>query len=461
MDDVVAAEIDRLKKEYIEVEQISRNEKGCLLKVVNTFVKVVAMHEEFAEECKAVKKMVNTDIALPTDLIENEISRIRGKIFEGETKTGYEKSIIGQKDELRNFQLNACRTVKKIIYALLDDFYPITGELKVKADAININCREGITQVELQETTIECLNYIKELKEKISKDFKNNYSTFTMLLTHVKELEKTLTIEFGEDVRLKEIEQFEMKINSEVGSIATSFDIHGTIDEIKNNVVEKLKKIKQLVSIRKKEEIRKSRKTQKNINKLREKIDATKKDAHAMSKKARHFKKVATIDGLTGLYNRNTFDVFVKDSLKDFSEGGKPILLIFLDVDNFKWINDKFGHTAGDKVLKKVAECLEESFRKDDFIARYGGDEFAIVLEGLDEKMARKKIKEFNENFGKKRFISQNKGDIKVTVSAGISMARLEESSESLINRADKDMYKIKKRTLSQQQLQIKEKYNE
>jgi diguanylate cyclase (GGDEF)-like protein len=266
-----------------------------------------------------------------------------------------------------------------------------------------------------------------------------------MLLGHVKELENTLTKELGSDEKIKEIERFEIKVNNQVGSIAESFNIHTTIDEIKGAVIEKLTKIKQLMSKRKEEEIRKAKKAQENIEKLKKKIAKAKKDALILSKKAEHFQSAATKDGLTGLYNRSAFDMKIKNSLTGYNKEDKPLSLVLFDVDKFKWINDTLGHVAGDKVLKKVAQCLKETFRKDDFIARYGGDEFAVVIAGLNEEMAQEKILKFRENFRKKRFFSSNTGDINVTVSAGVTMAMEGDSPEDFIHRADTRMYKVKK----------------
>jgi diguanylate cyclase len=277
-------------------------------------------------------------------------------------------------------------------------------------------------------------------------DFKYINNTFLTLLNHVKELEKTLTSEFGQEVRLKEFKQFETNVNTQVGSITDSFSIHSTIDEIKSEVVEKLTKIKHLVALKKKEELERAQKTQDSINKLKQRIKKTEKDARSMAKKVDYFQTAATKDGLTGLYNRNAFDRRLNDGLKVFSEEGTPVALILFDVDNFKWINDTLGHVAGDKILQKVAHCLEEAFRKGDFIARYGGDEFAVVIEGLDEEVARKKISDFNGIFDKKRFFSHSVGDVNVTVSAGITMSKEGDNIEDFINRADKRMYESKKK---------------
>ncbi len=81
MDKDQSAEIKRLKQDFFKLEQESNQEKECLLKVINSFGMVMATHGEFAEEFQAIKKSVNTDTALPVDLIEKEIGTLRSKIF--------------------------------------------------------------------------------------------------------------------------------------------------------------------------------------------------------------------------------------------------------------------------------------------------------------------------------------------------------------------------------------------
>ena len=128
------------------------------------------------------------------------------------------------------------------------------------------------------------------------------------------------------------------------------------------------------------------------------------KKALKMTIKAARFQKAAMRDGLTGLFSRGAFDNRLNESLKTFREKGNSFALILFDVDKFKSINDTLGHVAGDKVLKKVAECLEETFRKDDFIARYGGDEFVVLIEEFEAQKACERISSFNKNLKKRRF---------------------------------------------------------
>ncbi|MBW2604926.1 MAG: GGDEF domain-containing protein [Deltaproteobacteria bacterium] len=444
MNNTKEAELVRLKKDYLLMEQCCQDEKKCLLNVIYALGRVVALHDELLEEFEPLKRLIDPDRKLPLVQIEHRVETLKNKIFTQETKQAFDDR--NRLDELNDSLLKSCRIIKRIVVAIVDDFYPTTGELKARADAIDIDCKQEPAQMDLEGPTTAFLSYIRRLKIKISEDFRYINSTFLTLLDHVKKLEKTLTSEFGRDVRLKEIEQFETKVNTEVGSIADSFNIHTTIDEIKSAVVEKLKKIEHLMALRKEEDVQKAQKAQENINKLKQRILKTEKDARAMAKKVDYFQTAATKDGLTGLYNRNAFDLRINEALKMFREEGQPVSLILFDVDNFKWINDTLGHVAGDKILQKVAQCLKEAFRKGDFIARYGGDEFAAVIEGLDMDIAQKKILDFNDLFGKKRFFSHSIGDVNVTVSAGITMSKEGDNVEDFINRADKNMYDSKKK---------------
>ena len=101
-------------------------------------------------------------------------------------------------------------------------------------------------------------------------------------------------------------------------------------------------------------------------------------------------------DPLTGLMNRGAFD-HVKEVLRVKAQ---PIALLLIDVDQFKLVNDGYGHEVGDKVLKKVARLLGESFRSTDFPARVGGDEFSVILTGVDrgqQAQIEEKIKTIND----------------------------------------------------------------
>lgn len=126
-------------------------------------------------------------------------------------------------------------------------------------------------------------------------------------------------------------------------------------------------------------------------------------------------------DGLTGLYNRRKFEEKIEKSIQEVRDEKTTHALLFLDLDKFKVINDTAGHLAGDTLLQQIASLFESCLGKDDFLARFGGDEFGIVLSHCDILSAQAKAREIIFNVEKFSFTWTNKR-FKVGVSIGIVM---------------------------------------
>ncbi|HBI24321.1 MAG: hypothetical protein A2Y48_09220 [Nitrospirae bacterium RIFCSPLOW2_12_42_9] len=160
----------------------------------------------------------------------------------------------------------------------------------------------------------------------------------------------------------------------------------------------------------------------------------------------REVQELATIDSLTGLYNKRYFLDILNKEFKSTQRYQTPVSLIMIDLDNFKLINDKFGHQAGDMVLKNIASLLTKSLREIDIPTRYGGDEAALILpETVIEQafFVAKRIKRLIEEHP----IRIGEDSIKVTASFGISSCpnSMIKTAEEMITAADKALYEAKK----------------
>jgi diguanylate cyclase (GGDEF)-like protein len=150
-------------------------------------------------------------------------------------------------------------------------------------------------------------------------------------------------------------------------------------------------------------------------------------------------------DGLTGVYNRRYLNDFLEREFSRARRHGRDLSVVFVDLDNFKDINDNFGHLAGDHVLKRVARAFGDRIRREEIVGRYGGDEFLVVIPESNLK----DIVQFAEII-KSRIETQDiefdNERIHVTVSVGIAvLAEGMERYEDLLARADKRLYDAKR----------------
>jgi diguanylate cyclase (GGDEF)-like protein len=152
--------------------------------------------------------------------------------------------------------------------------------------------------------------------------------------------------------------------------------------------------------------------------------------------RAETFYELAILDPLTGLYNRRFSEEHLRTEIARAERRGDPLMVLLLDLDNFKGINDRFGHSAGDLVLKEFARRLNKGIRGSDIAVRLGGDEFLVILpecppEKVDVVLSR--LTDFEIEMGQDR--------IPVSSSRGWAQYEAANTAEELIRRADEALY--------------------
>lgn len=158
--------------------------------------------------------------------------------------------------------------------------------------------------------------------------------------------------------------------------------------------------------------------------------------------------KMALLDPLTGLFNRRYIEQRLEDEIKRSERHGRPLSVILFDLDEFKQVNDTYGHAAGDALLKAFADRLRKATRGSDAAARYGGDEFLVVLPECKPENVQHVLKRLE---GLRVDIEGH--NLPIALSAGWAELRAGESAQELLVRADAELY-TKKRTKSALQTQ-------
>ena len=160
--------------------------------------------------------------------------------------------------------------------------------------------------------------------------------------------------------------------------------------------------------------------------------------------KIKELEKLALLDNLTQLGNRNFIDKEIKERLCEFKRKGVPFGILFFDIDNFKRVNDSYGHDVGDEVLKFVANTLASSSRPFDFYGRWGGEEFIGIIRNIEQRDLEQlgcRLRRIVES----THIMHMGNKIRTTVSIGATVINTIDTQETLLKRADCLLYKSKR----------------
>ena len=159
-----------------------------------------------------------------------------------------------------------------------------------------------------------------------------------------------------------------------------------------------------------------------------------------IEEKNKALNKLAITDKLTTLYNRRKLEELLQTELLRSERFNHPFALSIIDIDNFKAVNDTFGHQVGDQVLIQIAHLLKSSLRKTDFVGRYGGEEFIIICPETTLEDAQQLMENIRQKIEQHHFETiKNK-----TASFGVTRSHQKDTMDSIINRADKALYDAK-----------------
>ncbi len=161
----------------------------------------------------------------------------------------------------------------------------------------------------------------------------------------------------------------------------------------------------------------------------------------ALKSSLEHHKRLAATDEMTGLSNRREYLAAASREISRARRNGTPLTVVYADCDNLKQVNDRLGHSVGDRVILEVARTLQRHLRESDTIARLGGDEFAILLPETDERSAQTVIRKLRERVQE----AMDKQGWPVTLSMGVAtFVEPPEAADVLVGKADQLQYEVK-----------------
>ncbi len=216
-----------------------------------------------------------------------------------------------------------------------------------------------------------------------------------------------------------------------------------TLEPLKGIINSRLANIAKEIREHGQKEAIQRQKTQQQLDDLVDKIKDMESESCELKSKLKIANTRALRDTLTGLPNRNAYNEHLETELARWKRYHSPLSLIIWDIDHFKNINDSYGHKAGDKVLLLIAKQLSDHSRATDFISRFGGEEFTMLLPNTDSKSALILANQLRQTIEKTGFNASG-ASVAITISCGITEFTLNDTDESAFERADQALYQAK-----------------
>ena len=238
-------------------------------------------------------------------------------------------------------------------------------------------------------------------------------------------------------------ETLNLRLVGEMKAMTASVDSSGDLQQIRWQVRNRLESIdRYLQQFRQREDTRSSAMKARN-EQMRTRIDELEAEAKRLHGQLKDEARLSTIDALTRIPNRLAYENHIEEELKRWQRFKQPTCLAVWDVDHFKRVNDGYGHRAGDRVLRAVAESLASQIRSTDFVARYGGEEFVMILPGTLIEDATQQIDAMRTAIAGIGFHFRG-SPVTITISIGVTALRADDSAGAAFDRADKALYRAK-----------------
>jgi diguanylate cyclase len=246
------------------------------------------------------------------------------------------------------------------------------------------------------------------------------------------------------DDTLEAGQQLDTAVKKEISGIENSVRRATELDQLKQDVQIHIDSLMAHMDKHREVEQRRYDDAKREIVAMNDRLHDMEQESEELRSQVTKEHNQAMTDALTGIPNRLAYEERLQQEVARWKRFGNPLVLVMWDIDHFKNINDSFGHKAGDKVLRTIANVLADKIRETDFVARYGGEEFVMLMTGsslADSFPVAEKLRTAIESTG---FHFRDQA-ITITASCGLAEFRDGDSTEQCFERADKALYKAKK----------------
>ena len=289
-----------------------------------------------------------------------------------------------------------------------------------------------------------CISIIRLIVATISQE-RQSAQTFllaineTLALLHQSLLD---SVNRSRDVghRMAELNQ---QIDAKITQLNNETQTTNSVTELKKLVGQKLEALTLDIKLKEELEIQERESISQSLHVMQKRIDILEKETKTYRDRLAEQKFKSLQDSLTKLPNRAAFDERLQFEYQSFKRTKKNLCLVVIDVDHFKSINDNYGHSAGDKTLQVIASALKKTIRTTDFIARFGGEEFTLIMPDSDLNQIIQPLEKIRKSIKSIPFKFKDTS-VQITISIGATQFMPTDSPQEVFDRADEALYSAK-----------------
>jgi diguanylate cyclase len=334
-------------------------------------------------------------------------------------------------------------SIDEVVSTLLEKLSVIQGASdttsKIKAKVF-----DGVEESNWSETLNEIVESISETLKKLNQD-KRELENFIMSVTEqLGEISQVIAEDHEDHLsEHRETVSLQSLMHEGVADIRNNVDTAEDISQLKSAIAKNIDLIRGGVEDYVGRANTRHEAIEVRNKKLSSKISKMEKETEQLQQKLIENREKLLYDSLTGVRSRLAYDEHIEKELARWKRYGSFFSYAILDIDHFKSINDQYGHSAGDKALKLIAELMMQQIRKSDFIFRIGGEEFVVLLTNTGVSKAEVLVEKLRKTVNDSAF-HFNLERVDLSLSAGITEARDGDDTESIYERADSALYRAK-----------------
>jgi diguanylate cyclase len=322
----------------------------------------------------------------------------------------------------------------------------IPSELNEQFEAIKKSLARGVESDRLEGVLKQIADLIREMRSIIQQE-KGELEQFLKQLTErLQEIDINIQDHFqSHRDSFENGQELHKTVDQEVTQIAQSVEQATDLTILKQTVQQRVETIFQHMELYQKSETERLQQAESQVKQLTQKLTIMQNESDRLQQKIVSERNLAMVDPLTGINNRLAYNERIETEFARWQRYQTPLTMTVWDIDKFKSVNDNYGHQAGDRVLTVVAKLLSKQIRETDFVARFGGEEFVLLMPETTMEQALKVAENLRRSVELCEFHFKEKR-VPITISCGLAQFSEGDKVESVFSRADRSLYQAKHR---------------